>query len=70
MGGGQRCLPVQSGGLQLQQGTMPFGGLVEAPAPSSGGGGGGAAGPGVAVLPHGGSQGPQQGHGRPSEEGT
>ena len=47
-----------------------FGGLVRAPAPSSGGGGGGSAGPGAAVLPHGGSQGPEQGHGRATEEGT
>ena len=41
-----------------------------APAPSLGGGGEDPVGPGVAVLPHGGSQGPQHGHGRASEEGT
>ena len=34
LGGGQRCLLVQGGGVQQQLGTMPFGG------PSSGGGGG------------------------------
>ena len=53
-----------------QLGTMPFGGPVRAPAPSSGGGGGGPAGPGAAVLPRGGTQEQQRGHGRASEEGT
>ena len=55
------------GGLQLQLGTMPFAGPVRAPAPLSRGGGGGPAGPGAAVLHHGGSQGPQHSHGRASE---
>ena len=68
--GGQQCLPVHGGGLQQQPGTMPFGGPVSAPAPSSGGGGGGPAGPGAAVLLRGGTQEPQRGHGRASEEGT
>ena len=58
------------GGLQQQLGTMPFGGLERAPAPSSGGGGGGTAEPGAAVLPRGGTLEPQRGHGRASEEGT
>ena len=70
LGGGQRCLPVQGGGgggLQQQLGAMPFGGPVRALAPSSGGGGGGL---GAAVLPRGGTQELQRGHGRASEEGT
>ena len=58
------------GGLQQQLDTMPFGGPVRALAPSSGGGGGGPEGPGAAVLPHGGTQEPQRGHGTASEEGT
>ena len=36
----------------------------------SGGGGGGPTGPGAAVLPRGGEQEPQRGHGRASEEDT
>ena len=58
------------GGLQQHLGAMPFGGPVRMPAPSSGGGGGGPARPGAAVLPRGGTQEPQRGHGRASEEGT
>ena len=70
MGGGQRCLPVQGGGVQQQLGAMPFGGPVRAPAPSAGGGGGGPPGPGAAVLPRGGAQEQQRGHERASKEGT
>ena len=72
LGGGQRCLPVQGGGggLQQQLGTMPFGGPVRAPAPSFGVGCGGPVGPAAAVLPRGGTQEPQRGHRRASEEGT
>ena len=69
-GAGQRCFLVQGGGVQQQLGAMPFGGPVRTPAPSSGGGGGGLAGPGAVVLPRGGTQEPQRGHGRDLEEGT
>ena len=68
--GGSTVSAGKAGGLQQQLGTMPFGGPVRAPAPSSGGGGGGPAGPGAAVLPRGGTQEPQRGHGKALEEGT
>ena len=72
MGGGQRCLPVQRGRLQLQQqaGVLPSGGSAVVPAPMIRGEGGGPAGQRTAALPRGGTQGPGQGHGRASEEGT
>ena len=71
-GGGQRCLPVQRGGLQLQQqaGVLPSGGSAVVPAPMIRGEGGGPAGQRLAASPRGGTQGPGQGHGRASEEGT
>ena len=72
LGGGQRCLPVQRGGLQLQQqaGVLPSGGSAVVPAPMIRGEGGGPAGQRTAASPRGGIQGPGQGHGRASEEGT
>ena len=71
-GGGQRCLPVQRGGLQLQQqaSVLPSGGSAVVPAPMIRGEGGGPTGQGTAASPWGGTQGPGQGHGRASEEGT
>ena len=41
LGGGQRCLPVQRGGLQQQAGVLPSGGSALVPAPVTRGGGGG-----------------------------
>ena len=61
-GGGGRC----SYGWAL----CPSEGRYERRLPCQGEGGGGLAGPGAVVLPHGGSQGPEQGHGKASEEGT
>ena len=70
LGGGQRYLPVQRGGLQQQAGVLPSGGPALVPDPVTGGEGGDPAGQGTAALPRGGTQGPDQGHGRASEEGT
>ena len=70
LGGGQRCLPVQRGGLQQQAGVLPSGGPALVPDPVIGGEGGDPAGQETATSPRGGTQGPDQGHGRASEEGT
>ena len=70
LGGGQRCLPVQRGGLQQQAGVLPSGGSALVPGPVTGGKGGDPAGQGTATSPRGGTQGPDKGHGRASEEGT
>ena len=70
LGGGQRCLPVQRGGLQQQAGVLPSGGPALVPGPVTGGEGGDPAGQGTAASPRGGTQGPDQGHRRASEEGT
>ena len=70
LGGGQRCLPVQRRGLQQQAGLLPSGGPALVPRPVTGGEGGDLAGQGAAASPRGGTQGPGQGHGRASEEGT
>ena len=70
LGGGQRCLPVQGGGLQQRAGVLPSGGSAIMPAPVTGGEGGGPAGQGTEASPRGGTRGPDKGHGRASEEGT
>ena len=70
LGGGQRFLPVQRWGLQPQAGVLPSGGPALVPGPVTGGEGGDLAGQGTAASPRGGTQGPDQGHGRASEEGT
>ena len=58
------------GGCSCGWALCPSEGQCERRLPHQGEGGGGPAGPGAAVLPLGGSQGLERGHGRASEEGT
>ena len=71
--GGRTTLPAGAGGggrLQQRARVLPSGGSAIMPVPVTGGEGRGSAGQGTAASPRSGTQGPNKGHGRASEEGT